>query len=234
MWKLLHRALTTAGDGAFIVDEDQQIIYWNQVAERVLGHRSSEVLGQPCHEILDGQDGSGRVICREYCALARDALDGGQVADFDMSVRTRTDGVRWINMSTIVFHGNGEHSGRSIVHLFRNITQKKKDEELLNDVLAAAKRLQNERLSHRLPRESAAGISPALTDREAEVLSLLAHGWSTGDMAKALSISHSTVRNHIRNILTKLQVHSRLEAVLYALNHGLVTLDQPRAQGQQK
>jgi DNA-binding NarL/FixJ family response regulator len=44
-------------------------------------------------------------------------------------------------------------------------------------------------------------------------------------MAQALSISPATVRNHIRNILQKLQVHNRLEAVLYAQQHGLITGD---------
>ncbi len=61
-----------------------------------------------------------------------------------------------------------------------------------------------------------------LTDREREVLSLLAQGLSTRDIAQTLSISPSTARNHIQNILHKLNVHSRLEAVAYAFEHGLV------------
>jgi two-component system nitrate/nitrite response regulator NarL len=61
-----------------------------------------------------------------------------------------------------------------------------------------------------------------LTDREREVLSLLAQGHSTREIAQALSISYSTARNHIQNILHKLNVHSRLEAVAYAYEHGLV------------
>jgi DNA-binding NarL/FixJ family response regulator len=54
---------------------------------------------------------------------------------------------------------------------------------------------------------------------------LLVRGSSTTDMARALSISTSTVRNHIRNILLKFQVHSRIEAVLYAVKQGLIALD---------
>ena len=61
-----------------------------------------------------------------------------------------------------------------------------------------------------------------LTDREREVLSLLAQGHITRDIAQSLSISNSTTRNHIQNILHKLNVHSRLEAVAYAYEHGLV------------
>lgn len=61
-----------------------------------------------------------------------------------------------------------------------------------------------------------------LTDREREVLSLLAQGLSTNDIARSLSITSSTVRNHIRNILQKLHVHNWLEAVVYAFKQGLV------------
>jgi len=62
-----------------------------------------------------------------------------------------------------------------------------------------------------------------LTDREREVLSLLAQGLSTNEIARSLSITSSTVRNHIRNILQKLHVHNRLEAVVYVLKQGLLT-----------
>jgi DNA-binding NarL/FixJ family response regulator len=69
---------------------------------------------------------------------------------------------------------------------------------------------------------SATSPAPDLTDREREVLSLLAQGHNTRGIATALPISPSTARNHIQNILHKLHVHSRLEAVAYAFEHGLV------------
>jgi two-component system nitrate/nitrite response regulator NarL len=50
---------------------------------------------------------------------------------------------------------------------------------------------------------------------------LLAHGFSTNEIALLLSIAASPTRNHVRNILQKLQVHSQLEAVIYALQHRL-------------
>ena len=57
---------------------------------------------------------------------------------------------------------------------------------------------------------------PRLTDREMEVLRLVAEGDSNRDIAKKLLISENTVKNHIRNILEKLHLHSRMEAVVYA------------------
>lgn len=60
-----------------------------------------------------------------------------------------------------------------------------------------------------------------LTEREAEVLKLLCEGANYKSVAKALFISESTVKTHINNIFTKLQVNDRTQAVLYALKHDL-------------
>jgi DNA-binding NarL/FixJ family response regulator len=64
-----------------------------------------------------------------------------------------------------------------------------------------------------------------LTTREREVLTLLATGATGARIARELGIAPNTVRTHISNILTKLQVHSRLEAAAYGVRHGIV---QPR------
>ncbi|HXW81341.1 MAG TPA: response regulator transcription factor, partial [Acidimicrobiales bacterium] len=53
---------------------------------------------------------------------------------------------------------------------------------------------------------------PGLTDREMQVLRLMAHSKSNKDIASALFISENTVKNHVRNILEKLHLHSRMEA----------------------
>jgi DNA-binding NarL/FixJ family response regulator len=60
-----------------------------------------------------------------------------------------------------------------------------------------------------------------LSDRELEVLRLLAHGLSNIDIAQRLSLSHGTVRNYVSAILTKLDVADRTQAALLALRHGL-------------
>jgi DNA-binding NarL/FixJ family response regulator len=63
-----------------------------------------------------------------------------------------------------------------------------------------------------------------LTERELEVLRLVAQGLNNKDIAKRLFISENTVKNHVRNLLEKLQLHSRMEAVLYAVREKLVDL----------
>jgi two-component system NarL family response regulator len=65
---------------------------------------------------------------------------------------------------------------------------------------------------------------PRLTDRELEVLKLVARGMANRDIAKDLFISENTVKNHVRNILEKLQLHSRMEAVVYAVREKILDL----------
>jgi two-component system NarL family response regulator len=66
--------------------------------------------------------------------------------------------------------------------------------------------------------------TPRLTDRELEVLKLVATGLNNRDIARELYISENTVKNHIRNILEKLQLHSRMEAVVYAVREKLLEI----------
>jgi DNA-binding NarL/FixJ family response regulator len=63
----------------------------------------------------------------------------------------------------------------------------------------------------------------ALTERETEVLRLMAQGRSNKEIARSLNISEKTVKVHVSNILSKLGVHSRTQAALYAIRVGLVS-----------
>jgi two-component system NarL family response regulator len=66
--------------------------------------------------------------------------------------------------------------------------------------------------------------TPRLTDRELEVLKLVAQGMSNREIATELYISENTVKNHVRNILEKLHLHSRMEAVVYAVREKLLDI----------
>ena len=81
------------------------------------------------------------------------------------------------------------------------------------------------------PHEAIASAGPAVTgagtnlsSRESEVLTLIASGHSTGVIAQELGLSVHTTRNHIRNLMAKLGVHSRLDAVMVAARRGLVRI----------
>jgi len=86
--------------------------------------------------------------------------------------------------------------------------------KLLNEFQAMSRRAEERESVH----------SPRLTDREMEVLRLVAKGMNNRDIAKELFISENTVKNHVRNILEKLQLHSRMEAVVYAVREKLLEI----------
>ena len=70
--------------------------------------------------------------------------------------------------------------------------------------------------------EPAAGPDhPELTDRETEILKMVAKGMSYKQIAERLVISHRTVQNHVQNTLRKLQMHNRVELTRYAIEQGL-------------
>lgn len=66
---------------------------------------------------------------------------------------------------------------------------------------------------------------PQLTGRELEVLQFIARGHTSREIGERLFISENTVKNHVRNVLDKLGLHSRGEAVMYALREELISMD---------
>ena len=68
-------------------------------------------------------------------------------------------------------------------------------------------------------------LLPSLTARELDVLKLVAKGLSNREISEELYISENTVKNHVRNILEKLHLHSRMEAVVYAMREKLLDVD---------
>jgi DNA-binding NarL/FixJ family response regulator len=87
--------------------------------------------------------------------------------------------------------------------------------KLLTEFAALARRDEEEEPPQQVP-------APRLTDREIQVLRLVARGMNNRDIAKELFISENTVKNHVRNILEKLQIHSRMEAVMVAVREKLI------------
>jgi DNA-binding NarL/FixJ family response regulator len=86
--------------------------------------------------------------------------------------------------------------------------------KLLNEYTSLARRAE----------EKSQYPAPALTGRELEVLKLVARGQSNREIGEELFISENTVKNHVRNILEKLHLHSRMEAVIYAVRERLLNI----------
>jgi len=212
-------ALRDAADGAFVIDDELRILYWNKAAEAILGFDSDDVAGQFCYQLLHGYDEGGHLTCRARCQVARLALKSKPVPNHDIRVTTKQGDNRWLNMSVFTYRMGDTKGKKVIVHLFHDLNHKEVDRRVLSHLVDMVRRYQDIPDKSGIEMESHQEV---LTPREREVLKLLASGHSTYAIAELLSISPNTVRNHVQRILQKLQVHSRLEAVTHTIEHGLL------------
>lgn len=207
----LKATLEGTGDGAFAVAPDGTILTWNAAATRLLGYTEREVVGRRCCDLLDGYDDAGNRVCDPDCHIRTLARQDEPIRSFEFRTRTKAGRPLWLSMSVVALpRRNGE--APPIIHLARDVTATKELVTRLQERLAAASPSPG----------TPGGGSAQLTRRELEVLRLLAQGLSTARAAERLSVSRTTVRNHVQNIFSKLGVHSRLEAVAYAALHRLL------------
>ena len=108
----------------------------------------------------------------------------------------------------------------SIHDLIRGISAAAIGESLISPQIAS-KVLQHLRATSTVP-QAADTVRAELSDRELEVLKLIANGKDNAEIARELVISPKTVKNHISNILVKLQIHNRIQAAVYAVRSGIV------------
>jgi PAS domain S-box-containing protein len=206
-------------DGLFVVDQDQRILFWNQGAQDILGYVSEDVIGKRCSELVQGVTQSGQVGCAPDCPIADCGLTKRRGPGQNFLIRAKNGSFRWLSMVHI-FMGpfNGTGTAPAMVHVFRDITpemEAKKTLERIAEQLSGFGLFQSRE-------EGCQSASVELTEREKQVLALLAQGEATNAIAQKLTISNTTARNHIQNILSKLGVHTRLEAVAFALRHKVV------------
>lgn len=197
-------------------DEALRIVFWNEGAEKLLGFSEDEVLGTPCCRLVGCASGPAALRYQCECKKLLDRDRSLFPAACDRELRTKSGERVWVNVTTIV---TVSQTGLSVlVHLLRDLSRQHALEELLRHVASGAAGMA-------LRPVDAAG-TPAgdtgITAREREVIRLLAQGASTDAIASVLSITRRTTRNHIQNILGKLGVHSRLEAVACASTRGLL------------
>lgn len=206
--------LVSTAEPAFACDRRGSIVAWNESAERLLGHAASDVIGKHCYEVLEGKDVFGNRFCDKRCAI-RDMVHRHEPVHLCQLSYCTAASAR-INVSVSVFAVFGAARPEyAVVHVL---------EPLENSGDKSPTEAPGRYGQSDSPDEPAkANASPTeLTTRETEVLRMLAAGSNTRDVAERLCISEATVRNHVRNILNKLDVHSRLEAVCLAIHRRLL------------
>lgn len=215
-----YEFLSRTGDGVCVVDGEQRIVLWNEAAGELLGFAPDAVLGRHCYEVLGGTDESGCAVCRRNCDTSHAARRGEAVRVGEVHVRTRDAGRIRVSVSTIALPSSW-HELSVLAHLFRRADAGKERESIDG--------LQSDQCSRPATPGTANGCGPTppidgLTNREYDVLRLLSTGASTETICTRLGITTTTTRAHVRNILSKLGVRDRLEAVTFALREGMIEI----------
>jgi len=208
--------IARSGQAVFAIDSADRIILWNKKCEELLGKPARSVLGKRCYDVMAGRDENGNIYCYRNCPVAFQAREKTKdpVKRFQLSVETGKQGRRSVEVS--LFAIPSYHPALStVVHVLREGKQK---------TSALERELAKETHSREplWPMTTKEGAPVDLTAREKEILRCLGEGLSTPAIAKKLFIAPVTVRNHIQAILHKLDVHTKLAAVVFAYQHELI------------
>lgn len=217
------RVMGRSADGVYAVDRRQRIVFWNESAERITGFAAADVLGKSCYDVISGCDYEGQSFCRRNCPTITSVRRNENVANYDIGSHTSDGQEIWLNMSIVPVRRR--ELGPLALHMFRDVTPRRRAERLAQETLSMVERFEHANGASSAP-APAATPRPKLTRREVEVLRLLADGVQTREIAARLTLSIATTRNHVEHILAKLGVHNRLQAVLYASQHDLLSVPQ--------
>lgn len=213
--------LSKGGQAAFAIDNADRIVFWNHECEKLLGYPAQQVLGRHCFDVMGGRDVNGNVYCYRNCPVAHQARSEEKEEDpvrpFVLMVKDSSGRTKRIVASLFAVPAV-RHELSTVVHVLRE--EELKETELERELAEATV----EAIDPRWPllAKETPAADTELTLREKEILRCLAEGLPTPAIARKLFISPVTVRNHIQNILQKLEVHTKLAAVVFAYRHDLI------------
>jgi PAS domain S-box-containing protein len=194
----LRRVFERVPGIVFATDPAGTIGWWPRAAERALGYTAAQVTGRRCDEALPG---FGRAFCLAGCPLRQERDEPLRPHLVELQL---LDGSRRSFLCAITLFMTNRRSRP--LRLYQ-----------LHEACASVLPVACGHADAPARLQAAGRTLDRLTRREAQILRELAEGRSNVEIARALDISPATVRNHTQNILSKLGVHSKLEAVVLAL-----------------
>jgi DNA-binding CsgD family transcriptional regulator len=190
-------------------------VFWNRSAERILGYSAEEVMGLSCASALQGSDVFGNRYCSDNCPVTQMAIRNETVRHFGVRFHAKNQRPILVDMNILNLAVRApDHF--LLVHVMRPSEKAEPSEHPAEDPGSPP------RSALVAIRESLDARARKLTAREVEVIGMLAAGHTTPDIASRLHISTMTARNHIQNILEKLELHSKAEAVAFAFQKRLI------------
>ena len=208
--------IESTADPAFAVDGAGRISAWNSAAAELFGTSEADAIGVRCHNILQCTTDDG-IAVSENCTIARTAQADHPLSNFDLRLQTKT-GKLWCNLSTLLVRDPASEA-RHTIYIVHAREVRKRLEQALSEFVRTQSHLNGAPV---ISSRATPNVNLSLTVRELEILRHLANGHSTKTIANQLNISSATVNNHIKHILTKLDAHTRLEAIRHAESAGVI------------
>lgn len=215
-----HALLASTAEAAYACDGAGRITAWNRPAESLLGIEARHAIGKRCFAVVRGADLFGNRFCSESCPLRKMIRRREAIHPYRLQIARPPKDPLQVKCSVIVSpHAQGK--GYTVIHLLDPLEPARPSPAGAGDAPTRAEDSAEIPAARADPKSGAPGRDRRLTARESEVLRLVATGTSSDDIAHALGISRTTVCNHIQHILSKLEVHNKLQAVYVGLREGL-------------
>ncbi len=202
---------------AMVSDMAGHVLLWNGGAEKLLSRPAHLALGRLCHDLLGGRDVYGNLFCHESCAVRAMCHKGEAIQPFELVVNSPRPPTA-LHVSILKIPGGGLDDEDVIVHFLQPLDREGRLARELERLGIAPRGPSAGTSKVRNGDDHAAPLSP----REREVLGRMAEGLGNKEIAQKLDISLATTRNHVHNLLEKLGVHSKLEAISLAYRAGWV------------
>lgn len=204
---------------AIATDADDRILGCNQAAQELLDLAPEHAVGKTFAQVFRPLDIFNNPLSYDSSLFLRFLAEGRPLRNFQCNLKKASGQYQQTAVSVVTVLGPAQFSYH-LVYMLWPVMRRRKADEVIARLLNRAGYAEGEGLGEGL-RDAADGQS-ILTGRQVEVLRSVAEGKSTGTIASELGISSETVRNHVRNVLSRLGVHSRVEAVSVAYQQHLI------------